>query len=44
MLVISKNDARHGQSAVTVAYDCGPDCFTMGDSTRYEFRFDGARW
>jgi hypothetical protein len=33
-----------GQSAVTVAYDCGPDCFTMGDSTRYEFRFDGARW
>ena len=33
-----------GQSAVTVAYDCGPDCFTMGDSTRYEFHFDGARW
>ncbi len=33
-----------GQSAVTVAYDCGPDCFTMGDSTRYTFHFDGARW
>ena len=34
-----------GQSAVTVAYDCGPDCFTMGDAeTRYQLRFDGARW
>ena len=30
---------------VTVAYDCGPDCFTMGDySARDTFRFDGARW
>jgi hypothetical protein len=34
-----------GQSAVTVAYDCGPDCFTMGDdSTRDQFHFDGTRW
>ena len=33
-----------GQSAVTVAYDCGPNCFTIGDSTRYQFRFDGTRW
>lgn len=33
------------QSAVTVAYDCGPDCFTMGDDgTRYQFNFDGSRW
>lgn len=33
------------QSAVTVAYDCGPDCFTMGDdSSRDQFRFDGTRW
>jgi hypothetical protein len=33
------------QSAVTVAYDCGPDCFTMGDdSSREMFRFDGSRW
>ncbi|MEV3905257.1 hypothetical protein AB0K11_23295 [Mycobacterium sp. NPDC050551] len=32
-------------SAVTVAYDCGPDCFSMGDaSSREQFRFDGARW
>jgi hypothetical protein len=30
---------------ITVAYDCGPDCFTMGDySARDTFRFDGARW
>jgi hypothetical protein len=34
-----------GQSAITVAYDCGPDCFTMGDAaTRDTFRFDGTRW
>jgi hypothetical protein len=34
-----------GHSAVTVAYDCGPDCFTMGDDeTRYQFHFDGGRW
>jgi hypothetical protein len=33
------------QTAVTVAYDCGPDCFTMGDdSSREVFRFDGTRW
>jgi hypothetical protein len=33
------------QTAVTVAYDCGPDCFTMGDdSSRAQFRFDGSRW
>jgi hypothetical protein len=34
-----------GESAVTVAYDCGPDCFTMGDdATRDQFHFDGSRW
>ena len=34
-----------GQSTVTVSYDCGPDCFTLGDhSGRDTFRFDGARW
>jgi hypothetical protein len=34
-----------GQSTVNVAYDCGPDCFSLGDhSARDEFRFDGARW
>jgi hypothetical protein len=33
------------QSAVTVAYDCGPDCFSVGDySARDQFRFDGTRW
>ena len=34
-----------GQTAVTVAYDCGSDCFTMGDdSSREQFHFDGTRW
>ncbi len=35
----------NGQANVNVAYDCGPDCFSIGDpSSRWELRFHDGVW